>query len=225
MFIKKDFMQLEITIPSSLKEVKLKDYQDYLTIEEPTEDDMLKCILNINQKKLGKIKAKDIDYLTSHISKLFKKEQQLIPTFKMYGVEYGFIPNLDEITYGENKDITSYISDWKTMHKAMAVLYRPIKQKQNSKYLIDDYEGSHKYSEVMQDAPLDVVMGSMVFFYNLTNVLLKSMPSYLEEQTMKEQMQGVISPENGIAIQKYIVLVKETLQDFKQLQSFPFINA
>ena len=218
-------MQVEISIPSSLKEVKLKDYQDYLTIEEPTEDDMLKCILNINQKKLGSIKAKDIDYLTSHISKLFKKEQQLIPTFKMYGVEYGFIPNLDEITYGENKDITSYISDWKTMHKAMAVLYRPIKQKQNSKYLIDDYEGSHKYSEVMQDAPLNVVMGAMVFFYNLTNVLLKSMPSYLEEQAMKEQMQGVISPENGIAIQKYIVLVKETLQDFKQLQSFPFINA
>ena len=66
-------MQLEISIPSSLKEVKLKDYQDYLTIEEPTEDDMLKCILNINQKKLGNIKAKDIDYLTSHISKLFKK--------------------------------------------------------------------------------------------------------------------------------------------------------
>tara|TARA_R110001592_G_scaffold279181_1_gene546580 strand:- start:535 stop:1191 length:657 start_codon:yes stop_codon:yes gene_type:complete len=218
-------MQVEISIPSSLKEVKLKDYQDYLTIEEPTEDDMLKCILNIDQKKLGSIKAKDIDYLTSHISKLFKEEQQLIPTFKMYGVEYGFIPNLDEITYGENKDITSYISDWKTMHKAMAVLYRPIKQKQNSKYLIDDYEGSHKYSEVMQDAPLNVVMGAMVFFYNLTNVLLKSMPSYLEEQTMKEQMQGVISPENGIAIQKYIVLVKETLQDFKQLQSFPFINA
>ncbi|MDB4541706.1 hypothetical protein N9245_00060 [bacterium] len=218
-------MQLEISIPSSLKEVKLKDYQDYLTIEEPTEDDMLKCILNINQKKLGNIKAKDIDYLTSHITKLFKEEQQLIPTFKMYGVEYGFIPNLDEITYGENKDITSYIGDWKTMHKAMAVLYRPVKQKQSGKYLIDDYEGSHKYSETMKDAPLNVVMGAMVFFYNLTNVLLKSMPSYLKEQTMKEQMQGVISPENGIAIQKYIVLVKETLQDFKQLQSFPFINA
>ena len=218
-------MQVEISIPSSLKEVKLKDYQDYLTIEEPTEDDMLKCILNIDQKKLGSIKAKDIDYLTSHISKLFKEEQQLIPTFKMYGVEYGFIPNLDEITYGENKDITSYISDWKTMHKAMAVLYRPIKQKQNSKYLIDDYEGSHKYSEVMQDAPLNVVMGAMVFFYNLTNVLLKSIPSFLEKEIAKEQMQGVISKENGEAIQNSILLLNQTLQDLEKLQSSPFISA
>ena len=218
-------MQVEISIPSSLKEVKLKDYQTYLTIEEPNNDDLLKCLLNINQDNLGKVKSKDVDYLVSYITKLFEEKQDFISTFKMYGVEYGFIPNLDEITYGENKDITSYIGDWKTMHKAMAVLYRPIKQKQSGKYLIDDYEGSHKYSEVMQDAPLDVVMGSMVFFYNLTNALLKSMPSYLEEQAMKEQMQGVISQENGEVIQRYIALVKETLPNLKKLQNFPCINA
>jgi hypothetical protein len=217
-------MQLEVLIPSSLNEVKLKDYQDYLNIEEPTNDDLLKCILNINQDKLGKVKSKDVDYLISHISKLFEEKQELIPTFKMFGVEYGFIPSLDDISYGENKDITSYIGEWKTMNKAMAVLYRPIKQKQSGKYLIEEYEGSHKYSEVMMDAPLDVVMGAMVFFYNLTNALLKYMPNYLEEEAMKEQMLGVISPENGVVIRKYIALVKEMLQDLKKLQNFPSIN-
>jgi hypothetical protein len=50
------------------------------------------------------------------------------------------------------------------MHKAMAVLFRPIKKKQGTKYLIEDYEGSHKYSELMKEIPLDVVMGAMVFF-------------------------------------------------------------
>ena len=218
-------MQIEITIPSSLKEVKLKDYQKYLTIKEPTNDDMLKCILNVNQDELGKIKASDIDYLLSIVIDLFKQKQKLIPTFKMYGIEYGFIPNLDEITYGENKDVTAYINNWETMHKAMAVLFRPVKQKQRDKYIIEDYEGSHKYSEVMKDMPLDIVMGAMVFFYNLTNVLLKSIPSFLEKEMKKEQMQGVISPENGEAIQKYILLLKQTSQNLNKLQSFPYINA
>ena len=56
-------MQVEISIPSSLKEVKLKDYQDYLLIENPTNDDLLKCILKLIRKNLGKIKASDVDYL------------------------------------------------------------------------------------------------------------------------------------------------------------------
>jgi hypothetical protein len=218
-------MQVEISIPSSLKEVKLKDYQEYLTIDEPNNDDLIKCILNIDQKELGKIKASNVDYLLNHVVKLFKDKQELVPTFKLYGVEYGFIPNLDEITYGENKDVTTYINDWDSMHKAMAVLFRPIKQKQRDKYIIEEYEGSHKYSDVMKDMPLEVVMGAMVFFYNLTNVLLKSIPSYLEKQMEREQMQGVISPENGEAIQSYIHLLKQTLQDLNKLQSFPFINA
>jgi hypothetical protein len=218
-------MQVEISIPSSLKEVKLKDYQEYLTIDEPNNDDLIKCILNIDQKELGKIKASNVDYLLNHVVKLFEDKQELVPTFKLYGVEYGFIPNLDEITYGENKDVTTYINDWESMHKAMAVLFRPIKQKQRDKYIIEEYEGSHKYSDVMKDMPLEVVMGAMVFFYNLTNVLLKSIPSYLEKQMEREQMQGVISPENGEAIQSYIHLLKQTSQDLNKLQSFPFINA
>ena len=172
----------------------------------------------------GNIRLVDISNCMNVLD-LFKQKHDFIPKFKMSGNEYGFIPNLDEITYGENKDVTAYINDWETMHKAMAVLFRPVKQKQRDKYIIEDYEGSHKYSEVMKDMPLDIVMGAMVFFYNLTNVLLKSIPSFLEKEMKKEQMQGVISPENGEAIQNSILLLRQTLQDLNKLQSFPYINA
>ena len=121
-------MQLELKVPSSLREVKLSDYQELLSIEEPNNDDMLKCILNVDTKQLGKIKDKDVDNLLNVISDLFKKDNKFIPTFKLKGVLYGFIPKLDDITYGENKDVTSYINDWGNMHKAMAVLFRQIKQ-------------------------------------------------------------------------------------------------
>ena len=218
-------MQVEVSVPSSLREVKLKDYQELLIKENPDNDDMLKCILNINTKELGKIKDKDVDNLLAIINKLFDKKHEFIPTFKMKGVLYGFIPKLDDITYGENKDVTSYINDWGNMHKAMAVLFRPVKQKQNSKYLIEDYEGSHKYSEMMKNMPLDVVLGAMVFFWNLTNALLNSIPNYLEKEMKQAQMQGVDLAESGVAIQSYMHLLKETLQNLKRLQSYPFINA
>ena len=218
-------MQVEVSVPSSLREVKLKDYQELLIKENPDNDDMLKCILNINTKELGKIKDKDVDNLLVIINKLFDKKHEFIPTFKMKGVLYGFIPKLDDITYGENKDVTNYINDWGNMHKAMAVLFRPVKQKQNSKYLIEDYEGSHKYSEMMKNMPLDVVLGAMVFFWNLTNALLNSIPNYLEKEMKQAQMQGVDLAESGVAIQSYMHLLKETLQNLKRLQSYPFINA
>ena len=217
-------MQIEVSIPSTLKEVQLKDYQDFLLIENPSNDDLLKCILNINTKELGNIKDKDVDYLINHINKLFDQEHKFIPTFNLNGVAYGFIPNLDDITYGENKDVTSYINEWGNMHKAMAVLFRPLKQKQGHKYLIEEYEGSHKYSEVMKQMPLSVVLGAMVFFYNLTNELLNYIPNYLEKEVVKEQMIGQISQENGEAIQNYIHLLKETLQDLKKLQDFRYTS-
>jgi len=217
-------MQIEVSIPSTLKEVKLKDYQSLLLIDKPNDEDLLKCILNINTKELGKIKDKDVDYLINHINKLFEQEHKFIPTFNLNGVAYGFIPNLDEITYGENKDITSYINEWGNMHKAMAVLFRPIKLKKNNKYIIEEYEGSHRYAETMKQMPLDIVLGAMVFFYNLTNELLKYIPSYLEKELVKEQTIGQISQENGEAIQNYIHLLKGTLQDLKKLQDFRYTS-
>ena len=48
-------MQIEVSIPSSLKEVKLKDYQSLLLIDKPNDEDLLKCILDVNSKELGKI--------------------------------------------------------------------------------------------------------------------------------------------------------------------------
>ena len=218
-------MQVEVTVPDSLNQVKLKGYQELMLKENPNDDDLLKCILNINTKELGKIKDKDVDNLLEIINNLFKEERKFIPQFKLKGVLYGFIPNLDNITYGENKDVTAYIGDWGNMHKAMAVLFRPITQKQGSKYLIEEYEGSHKYSEMMKNMPLDVVLGSMVFFWNLTNALLNSIPNYLQTELQTEQMQEAVSLASGEVIANYIVLLKETLQDLQKLQNYPFINA
>tara|TARA_B110000503_G_scaffold18291_1_gene26842 strand:+ start:131 stop:787 length:657 start_codon:yes stop_codon:yes gene_type:complete len=218
-------MNIEINIPDNLNEITLGQYQEFLKIEEPTEEDILKVFLNLDLKGIGKVKAADVDKYAAHITSLFEQEQRHSLKFNLKGVEFGFLPNLDDITYGENKDVTAYLNDWQSMHKAMSVLYRPITQKLSGKYLIEGYEGSHKYSETMKQMPLGVVMGSMVFFYNLTNELLKAIPNYLEKEAMKEQMKGQISEQNGEAIKKYTHLLKETLGDLAKLQTYPYTLA
>lgn len=216
-------MKIEVNIPENLNDITLGQYQEFLKIEEPTEEDILKVFLGLDLKGLGKIKASDVDKYANHITNLFNTEPQHQLKFILKGIEYGFIPNLDDITYGENKDVTSYLNEWDTMHKAMSVLYRPVVNKLKDRYTIEPYQGTHKYSETMKQMPLGVVMGAMVFFYNLTNELLKAIPSYLEKQAKKERMTGQISAENGEAIKKYIHLLKETSEDLMRLQANPYI--
>ena len=174
--------------------------------------------MNIDRSAVKTIKATSMDSLVEDITKLFKTEQRFLNRFKISGKEFGFIPKLDDITYGENKDISSYMK-WDTMHMAMAVMYRPIILKQRRKYLIEDYEGSHKYSEIMKSAPMDVVMGAMLFFSNLMNDLLNYIPNYLEQEQNKRLLES-----NGVDIQKFTHLLKGTLQDLKALQNSPYIN-
>jgi hypothetical protein len=88
-------------------------------------------------------------------------------------VEFGFMPNMDEMSLGEYVDLEKYISDWGTMHKAMAVLYRPIVAGKGEFYEIEPYSGSDKYADVMRDSPVTAALGAMVFFYRLGKELLK----------------------------------------------------
>jgi hypothetical protein len=217
---------MKLNIPEDLSEIKLYQYQKFLLIEEPTNVDILSCFLDLTIEQIDVIALKDVNDIAKMIMDCFENRQDTFKqTFKLNGVHFGFIPNLDDISYGENKDITSYINDWKSMHKAMAVLFRPIDQKQGSKYRIEQYKGSHIHSELMKQMPLDIVFGSMVFFYNLTNELLKAIPNYLQGELTREQMQGQISVENGEVIANYIHSLKATLEDLTRLQTLDYIRA
>jgi hypothetical protein len=214
-----------ISVPISLKYIKLGNYQKFLQIENPSTEDLIKCLLEVSSPDLARMKASDVDHIAAELNELFEVDHQFVNQFELYGKRFGFIPKLDDITYGENKDITNYINDWGNMHKAMAVLFRPIEKKLSNQYIIEDYEGSHVYSDVMKDMPLSVVLGSMVFFYNLTNELLNYIPNYLQKQISKEQMKEADSLENGEVILNSILSLKETLQDLIPSQNINYTNA
>jgi hypothetical protein len=222
-------MKIELTIPTSLNEIKLAQYQKFLSIVKENEESeflqqkMVQIFCGIDLKDVASIRYKDVAEINQNINNLFTQENKFIQRFKMGGVEFGFIPNLDEMTTGEYMDLDAYITDWDTMHNAMAVLYRPITNKLGNKYQIEDYKGSITYADVMKHAPLDVVLGAMVFFYNLGNDLLSSTINYLE---MNQEVQNILNKHNlenvGDGIQVSMLLLKETLEDLMKFPSYQY---
>jgi hypothetical protein len=220
-------MKLELFIPTHLNEIKLAQYQKFLKIAEQNEDSeflhqkMVQYFCGVDLRDIANIKHKQVMEITASISEMFKVSHKLIPRFKMGGVEFGFIPNLDEMTQGEFVDLDTYISDWQEMHKAMAVLFRPITKKVNDKYQIEEYNGSITYSEVMKHAPLDVVLGATVFFYHLGNELMKSTLTYLEENPQIQNLMSKHNSENGgDGIALSMLSLKETLDDLVKYQNY-----
>ena len=181
-------MKLTLNIPESLSEVTLDQYQQWLKVAEDKELDnflqqkMIEIFCGVTLKQVMLIKAKDIESIVVQISELFnQKDNKFIDRFKYQDQDFGFIPKLDDMTFGEYVDLDTYLADWQLMHKAMSVLYRPITFKKKNQYLIEDYETADKYN--MKQMTLDVVFGSMVFFWNLRNELQNHILNYLANQT------------------------------------------
>jgi hypothetical protein len=226
-------MEFKISIPTELSEIKLSQYQKFLKVAKDNEEaefinqKMVQIFCVIDLKSVAEIRYKEVVEITNSLGKMFDvSSHKFVQRFKMGGVEFGFIPNLEDISFGEYTDLDTYISDWDNMHKAMAVLYRPIKKEGlNSSYEIEKYNGSNSYSDVMKHAPLNVVLGANVFFYNLGNELLTSTMTYLENQ--KEVMtilQEHSSLGDGVGTVQSMLSLKETLQDLMPPPNYHLYN-
>ena len=218
-------MKATITIPDNLNEISLYQYQRFLSIadadeKELTDQKMVSIFCSIPFKETTFIKQKDIRETCDFLNGLFEGEKDFQQRFKIKDIEFGFIPSLEDITAGEFSDLDSYLGNWENMHKAMAVMFRPITTKIKDKYLIEDYEGSDKYSELMKFAPLGVVFGAVVFFYLLSKALSKAIQVSLTEELMEEAIQQVRSSQlSGDGTPASTLWQEETLRELMRLQN------
>tara|TARA_R100001463_G_scaffold8248_1_gene25531 strand:+ start:563 stop:1210 length:648 start_codon:yes stop_codon:yes gene_type:complete len=211
-------MKVEVYIPDTLSEITLGQYQKYLKIQSENEDEnflaikMIEIFCGLKGDTILAMKAKSIKDITTVLSNMFTEKPQLVKEFKMYGKTYGFIPKLEDMSFGEYIDLDTYIGDSDNLHRAMGVLYRPIKQKYQEKYLIEDYTGTE--SDMMKDMPMDAVLSSILFFYHLGMDLSQVMMNYLEQEE-KDIMRQQILEESGDGINLFSASLKEILQDLK----------
>ena len=158
-------------IPDTLNEITLGQYQKYIKYQNDNDDEnflaikMIEVFCGLRNNTVRDMKAKSINDICKILVDMFNEKPDLVKQFKMNGITYGFIPDLENMTFGEYIDLDTFIGDFENMHKAMSVLYRPITQSYKDKYLIEKYTGDK--SKDMIDMPMDAVFGSILFFYNL----------------------------------------------------------
>ena len=213
-------MKIEINVPTSLSEVTLGQYQKFLKIAEDNPEGnflnakMIEIFCGIPLSDSYKLKMSSVAAIIDILNELLSQTPKRVEQFTMNGVQYGFIPDLDEMSLGEYVDLDGSASDWNNMHIAMNVLYRKIKIKKSGKYNIVDYNVENP--EKMKDMPLDAAIGSLFFFYNLGMELSKHTILYsnnLEE--MEVYQEQLISETNGDGISQFMDSLTEILQNLK----------
>jgi len=179
----------KLTVPNKLSEITLGQYQKFNKIlgKDPDLDFLRKKTIQIfcgvDLANIENYKYTSIVHVTEIINKMFEEKPKLIQRFEKDGVEYGFIPVLTDMTFGEFVDLDTLMSDWDTMDDAMGVLFRKVKQKHKDQYIIEDYDSDKRVN--MSDMPLDVALGAIFFLQSLRKECLKHLEFYLQKQVRK----------------------------------------
>ena len=213
-------MKIEITIPNNLNEITLGQYQKFLSIAENNKEGeflnakMIEIFCGISLADTYNLKMSSVTAILDILNDILEQKPQHIIQFKMNGVKYGFVPDLDELTLGEYIDLDNNISKWEQIHVAMNVLYRPIKDSKGNNYNIKDYDTTN--SDKMKNMPLGAAMGSIFFFYNLGLELSKdtilSSKNQLQTEAIQEQL---ISISDMDGTPQFMDSLTEILQNLK----------
>ena len=212
-------MPIRINIPTSLKEITLRDYKHFLDIQKENKEDrflnakMIQVFCKVSLEDVMRLKLSDSESIVKIISDMFEEKPALVKKFKLGKTQYGFHPELDAMTLGEYIDLDTFISDWDNMEKAMNVLYRPILVSLKERYSIEDY--NIDTASDMLDMPMDAVMSAVFFLWNLGIELSTVMTSSLDSQETELLTQYLNSQKSGVGINQFMDSLKETLDDLK----------
>ena len=214
-------MKVNLRIPTSLNEITLGQYQEFAKLDGKLEDThdtaiqlkIVEIFCKVPEIVVRNMKATDIAEVCEIINTMFDTNHQLINKFSLGGVDYGFIPELDDMTFGEYMDLDTFIGDNDNLHRAVNVLFRPIEHKRGTRYTIKEYDADT--SDNAKDFPLDVVLGAIVFFYSLGKDLSMVMLNSLDKKNEKALAQHLISQPNGDGSMHSMESLKAILQDLK----------
>ena len=227
--------KIELEVPSSLEAITLGQYQRYLKVADKNKGEeyndflnkkLVEIFCNVDLNEVEQIPFVEFEKVLVIIQEAFEKKWGLTKRFKLLDVDMGFIPKLDDMSLGEYVDVESSIGDWQDMHKAMAVLFRPVNFSQKDKYTIAPYSPSEEVKELMKEMPLSVVMGAVVFFYHLGIELSRASLNFLEMEVKRAKTSHLKEAleQNGVGISQFMDSLKETSQSLTKLQKSPITS-
>jgi len=191
--VKKEGKLKTYKVVDSWKDVTLEKWQQLVLGKKKSKTqeakETIKALSTLPIKLVEEMSLSDVAAIFEKLSNL-QIEGKLKKVFEIDGIEYGFLPDLDEITLGEWADIEHYIKDGidKNMHKIMAVLFRPVTSKEGKMYSVQAYkDGRERAEKFRKKMNAEQVQQSLVFFWSLGNELLTTLPLFLMEKMNKIQ--------------------------------------
>ena len=175
---------MELRLPAQFSDLKLRHLQALETETDPIR--RLDAVTGLGVSTLRAMPPPLILEADAHLDSLLRNDvANFKRTFELKGTRYGFIPNWEEFTAGEWIDMEVYTQDfWKTAHKAMSVLYRPIDREWGDAYTIEKYTAKED-ADVFLEMPAPYVAGALLFFWTTERKLLNTTRKSLAETALR----------------------------------------
>ena len=225
-------MEINITIPESWQDVTLQQYLKFYNAMKPydgAEEYTTKIVelaayylCNIDANTLNRLPLDTFNEIAKSIIDLIHsgKKQELVKSFQIGDTKYGFVTNLDQMTYGEYVDLVTYSKDvYENAALMCSILYRPILEQDKGQYRIQDYKGTNENQIELfyQKLTMDIIFGALGFFLRLQKDLLNSTLTYTTEAMTKMMEEtptstaAQILAENGVSTEQ-LQLLQEMIQ-------------
>lgn len=192
-------MSFTIKFPTNYNEITLEQYRKISALQETEKTDIhkvmgtIRILTGMTENQLLSIGSKDIERIQKVLAWLNTPPQdlELQTTFTLDGVEYGVIPDIDNISVGEFADLETMCQDAnENLHEIMAIMYRPITRRVGSWYEVEAYKPTAQKAEAMLQAPFGVAVSLMVFFSSIENELVRNTLQFLAEERQAEYLRN-----------------------------------
>ena len=221
-------MKVEYNIPEDWSEVKYIDYIKFYQAIKPyenTEEYIEICLeraayylCGIDSDVYKQLPVDNFNEISNQILNLIdaSRNHKLVQSFSLFDTEYGFMPSLDDMTYGEYVDLITYSKDtWDNMPLLMSILYRPISETKKDKYKIQPYNGTvdSQVELFKEKITMDIVFGALSFFLRLQLDLLNA--------TLTSSMENLMTKTDEQTSQVHQILAKNglSMQHLQRLQT------
>ena len=187
--------RVRLSIPNSWSDITIGVYQRYLKIQKSAKSDKIRILkslsllCNTQPKIIEKTSYNDLLDIMAIVKELLDSEpskQKFKKRFHFKGEEYGFCPNLSNISTGEYIDLEEYSKEpIDNLHIIMSILYRKVTFKRGDRYAIEGYNPDEFKEELFKDCPMDIALSSLGFFLTLGERLAEISHNYLSKQEKK----------------------------------------
>ena len=208
--VKKEGKKKSYNLINSWDDVTLEKWLQLIELENlsPSQEaiESIALLSNMPKKIIKQLSIVDVALVMKQVREI---EKEGTTKFKniitIENKEYGFHPNLEELTLGEWADIETFVQKGIKNHMAeiCAILYRPVKEKEKEAYIIEAYDANiNVRAEKFKQMSAEQVQSALRFFFVFVSVLSMIIVSYLKEniQKMSSQLEEKSSLKSGATL-------------------------